>query len=458
MTSPSPVDPIMSQIWAMFRSVAPDSFFDAFKPTSGAGSRGGIFDLSVVIWLMIYQRLHSKGTLDVAVQQLARLARNGQWPLAGAGKRLREARVSSKTGGYCQARQKLSTLVVSQLTESMYEQLRRHLPAGAGPPVLLIDGTTIQLSHEPELVRAFPPGRNQHGDNHWPVLLLVAFHDARTGLAAAPAWGPMYGPQAVSEQELAKQALGRLPADAIVMADSNFGIFAFAQAVAASRRLLIARLTTVRAKKLTGGMFPPAGTRRKVTWTPSAYEKKMHPDLAPGASLQGWVIVCNHPARPGEKLYLFTTMDQEPPQVLAWYKLRWNIETDLRSLKRTVRLHQISAKRESMVEKELLVAVAAYNFVRAVMAIAAHRQQAQPRDFSFSVAQDAVMAAWQDLQQAATPERYQQQLELLLFFVSKAKLPQRARPRSYPREIWGRGGHFPFRRSPSHRAPRGEKN
>ena len=106
----------------------------------------------------------------------------------------------------------------------------------------------------------------------------------------------------------------------------------------------------------------------------------------------------------------------------------------------------------------MLVAVAAYNFVRAVMAIAAHRQQAQPRDFSFSVAQDAVMAAWQDLQQAATPEHYQQQLELLLFFVSKAKLPQRARPRSYPREIWGRGGHFPFRRSPSKRQPHGEKD
>jgi len=46
-----------------------------------------------------------------------------------------------------------------------------------------------------------------------------------------------------------------------------------------------------------------------------------------------------------------------PEQVLALYGKRWNIETDLRSLKRTVRLHHISARNESMMEKELLTAI-----------------------------------------------------------------------------------------------------
>jgi hypothetical protein len=47
----------------------------------------------------------------------------------------------------------------------------------------------------------------------------------------------MYGEEAVSEQALAEEALGRLPAEAVARGDGDFGIFAFAYAVQQSRRL-----------------------------------------------------------------------------------------------------------------------------------------------------------------------------------------------------------------------------
>jgi hypothetical protein len=72
---------------------------------------------------------------------------------------------------------------------------------------------------------------------------LVVFHDAFSGLALRPAWGPVYGETAVSEQALAEQAIERLPADAVVLGDGNFGIFAFAHAVQQSQRSMILRLT-----------------------------------------------------------------------------------------------------------------------------------------------------------------------------------------------------------------------
>src|SRR5690606_12036070 len=59
-----------------------------------------------------------------------------------------------------------------------------------------------------------------------------------------------------------------------------------------------------------------------------------------------------------------------------WYQLygqRWNIETDLRSLKRTVHLQQISSRSQEGMEKELLTPICAYNLVRAVMCLAARR-------------------------------------------------------------------------------------
>ena len=56
--------------------------------------------------------------------------------------------------------------------------------------------------------------------------------------------------KAVSEQQLAEQALARLPGDGVVLADGNFGISAFAYAVQRSQRPLLFRLTAARARKI----------------------------------------------------------------------------------------------------------------------------------------------------------------------------------------------------------------
>src|SRR6185295_20105502 len=137
---------------------------------------------------MINQRLNSKGTLSCAVQFLAHEALH--WRRRHFGSRaIPENRISTRTGGYCRARLKMPKLVATDVCDHVLEQLqvlmREELP-DVGRPVFVIDGTTLRLQHRPELVKAFPPGSNQHGENHWPTLLLVAFHDVQTGLALRP--------------------------------------------------------------------------------------------------------------------------------------------------------------------------------------------------------------------------------------------------------------------------------
>ena len=430
------------------------SFFDQLCRKHNLRVRHGIYSLAVVVWLMIFQRLNGKRTLCSAVQFLTRQAVHWQrWP--GVGKRVREGRISARTGGYCQARLKMPTLVADSVCHQIFEQLqgqmREHLP-DVPRPVFVLDGTTLQLLHADELVREFPPGSNQHGENHWPTMLLLAFHDAHTGLATRPSWGPMYGPRAVSEQKLARAALERLPENALVVADGNFGIFILAYTVQQTQRPMLFRLTAARAQKVLGGAGLRPARRRKVEWEPSWHERKTHPGLPEGAVVKGWVVAYRSPAEKGEMLYFFTTLDLPPKRILALYKLRWNIETDLRSLKRTVELHRITSKTKAMVEKEVLMAVCAYNVIRAVMYLAAAAAKLRARQLSFSTAQDAVMAAWPYLQRARTSAEFHQEVQRLLGVVAQAKLPQRTRRRSYPREIWGRGGHFPFRRSPHQEA------
>jgi putative transposase len=188
------------------------------------------------------------------------------------------------------------------------------------------------------------------------------------------------------------------------------------------------------------------GTDRKVVWQASQWDRKAHPQLPEGALLAGRAIVCRNRSRPEELLYLFTTLDLSAEEILGIYKLRWNVETDLRSLKRTVGLHQLSSKSVDMVEKELLLAVAAYNLARTVMCMAARRANLTPRQLSFSFVQAVVEAALPGLDRAATEEEYQRRMDRMLRYAAQGNLPRRTRDRSYPREVWGRGAHFPNRK------------
>jgi hypothetical protein len=163
--------------------------------------------------------------------------------------------------------------------------------------------------------------------------------------------------------------------------------------------------------------------------------------------VQGRLIARGNPLRPGELVYLFTTLELPAADIVEIYKLRWNVETDLRSLKRTLGLHQLSSKSKDMVEKELLLAMAAYNLVRAVMCLAARRAQVTPRELSFSFVQAVVHAALPGLDRAATDEEYNRRMDRVLRYAAQGQHPRRSRRRTYTREVWGKGGHFPRRKN-----------
>ena len=133
-------------------------------------------------------------------------------------------------------------------------------------------------------------------------------------------------------------------------------------------------------------------------------------------------------------------------EVVSLYARRWDIETDLRSLKRTVRLHHMTAKSVDMMEKELLVAVSAYNLVRAVMCLAARQAGVDPRQLSFTQVLNVVNTAWPRLAAAGTIEEHHREFQRVLDFAASCTLPKRRKRRSYPRAVWGCGFRFPPRK------------
>jgi len=223
--------------------------------------RKGIYTLAVVFWLMMLQRLQKGASQAGMVQQLAQGAAGS---LLVRCKRVRERKISVRTGGYCQARQRMPTLLARQVSEEILERLRAQLSEpwpGLQEPVFLLDGSSLELEHCRELVKAYPPGTNGRSQGHWPVLRIVVAHDADTGMASCPYWGPMYGSEAVSEQELAEKAMAQLPAGATVMGDRNFGVFWMAYAAQQRNLGVVLRLTQPRARKLVGNISQSESTQ-----------------------------------------------------------------------------------------------------------------------------------------------------------------------------------------------------
>lgn len=434
--------PKASVLFGLFGQAVPPQFFDQLRERLGLPARG-IYSLAVVVWLMMWQRLDGQGSLATAVQQLVQGALGNLVPPE---KRVREQRVSSNTGALSRARKRLPLAAVETVCDEIFVQLTKPAETKAWRERLfLLDGSSMRLPHTASLVQAYPPGSNQHGEAHWPVIRVVAAHHLRRGLAARPCWGPMYGPQAVSEQGLANQMMKRLPPGSGLMGDCNFAVFWVAWEAQSQGLTVLFRLTEVRAQKIAGPFLPSADSERRVEWRPSRDDRRAHPDLPVDTVVRGRVIVAHVEGEDGKrfKLYLFTTLEEPREELVELYRRRWDIELDIRSLKQSLRMHSLSSKTPAMMEKELLLAIAGYNLVRSVQMAAAEQANLEPRRLSFSRVQAVVMTALPRLATTTDAAEWEAHYQQVLRWAAQGKLPNRTGRRSYPRAVWGKGAKFP---------------
>ncbi len=310
--------------------------------------------------------------------------------------------------------------------------------------VFLLDGSTVQLAPTAALRAAFPPASNQHGTSAWPILHLAVAHELSSGLAAIPEYGPKYGPRAVSELALASRLLGRLPAGSILLADRNFGVFAFAWAAGRAGHEVLTRLTESRFRALSRKAEPAGPGRWRLDWRPSAWDRKSHPELPQEAALLGWL----HEVRvSGElTLWLFTTLEATGEGLASLYHKRQDVETDIRDLKETLSLAEMTSHGAAMVEKALVAALLAYNLANQVRRLAAARLSVEPRRLSFAGVWSLLKALLAGLIEGKTTAEAEAEFERLLRAAGQRKLPRRPEGRSYPREVHPHGRKFPTRK------------
>jgi len=129
-----------------------------------------VYTASVVLWLLLVQRLDRNASLRDAVAHLIETKPD----FLPHNKRLEEGTLSSGTGAYSNGRQRLTMEAVMWLAESVSQSLiDTCAPSFDHQRVFLLDGTTLTLAPEEELQEAFPPATNQYGSSPWPLMHLA---------------------------------------------------------------------------------------------------------------------------------------------------------------------------------------------------------------------------------------------------------------------------------------------
>jgi len=423
----------------VFDRLLPATAFNAQQATCASA----VYTPWVVTWLMVYQRLCGNGTLADAVASLTQLGSD----LLPDTQRTRAGRISGNTGGYARARDRLQVGLAQGAADESFRALVAESPASwQERRGFTIDGSSLSLAPTAELRSSYPPGQNQHGSSHWPVLRLVAAHELSSGCAVRPEVGPMYGPAAIGEVALAARLLARLPVQSVLLADRNFGVFAMTWAARQSGHDTVLRLTEKRFRSLLRAAQPVDPGVWELAWRPSRYDRPSHGDWPDDAVIP----VRLYEVRVSDQLtlWLVSTMPADPTKLAELYHRRQDIETDLRDYKRTLRMDELRGRSVAMVDKELAAATIAYNLVVLVRRLAAAQINTTPRRLSFARVWSLVKVILVQAPDLSDPHVAQRRIEQVVRMAGQCKLPNRP-GRSYPREVIARRRKFPLRSPPN---------
>jgi hypothetical protein len=406
-----------------------------------------VYKTSVVLWLMLFQRLNPKASLLDAVLHFIETA-----PAElKTNKRLREGTLSTKSSSFSDARHRISLNAADWFQDRVSSSIINSTPPSYNDQrVFLIDGTTFTLAPVAELQEEYPPASNQHGQSVWPIAHVVLAHELSSGAALTPEIGAMYGKNAVSETRLAQGLIKRLPTNSVIMADMGFGIFSVAYQAKQNGHSFVLRLKKDRFNRIrkSAEMVDSTDTSKsyRVQWLPSKAERETNPDIPEDCAITAFI----HELKIGEEsLYLIEDIKATTTQLRRLYWQRNEIEVDIRNIKVVINTEEIRAQSKDMFLKEFAMSMVAYNLTTQLRREAAIIGKCEPRELSFTGVWSVYRHMLQGIE-VSDSSQWTKRLNRALRYASQQKLPKRP-GRSYPREAYPRRPkttHFQKRKKP----------
>lgn len=368
-----------------------------------------------IVWLVIslalYRRLPVKeivDSLDLALPEL-----NGR---------------CITTSATTQARQRLGAKPLRWLFETTalrwIEQDERQF-LFHGMSVLAMDGTTLRLA-ESEANRA------HFGAQNYPNDKVASYPQARgvtlMMLATQLIRDARFGAYKTSEVTFAHELLASIPANSLTVIDRGFfsaELLCNLVSGGTNRHYLIPSKSTTKWKLLEG-----TDEDGLVEMTVSAHARQSDPSLPRTWQARALRVADGI----GKFRYLLTSLTDrkqfKAKEIIAYYALRWRIETSYRELKHSMMGSALTLRSMSVdgTEQEIWGAMIAYNLIRLEIAKAALEAKCEPTQISFSTAlftiQNELMWMGPAMSQGNIPARLKQLRERLVLDL-KASRPGR---------------------------------
>jgi hypothetical protein len=310
------------------------------------------------------------------------------------GHRLAQGRsaCSSKTGAYCQARQRLPEKFFSTVACLVGRRLDSKSEAKwlwKGRRVYMFDGTTVSMPDTPENQQAYPQTYNQKPGLGFPTARIAAVFSLACG-AVLDLGICRYAGKGQSELGMLRTLWNLFQPGDVMLADRL--MCSWTEMVMLPQRGVdcVCRFTSHRTTDFRRGRrLGPSD--HVVKWPKPQRPRSI--DRATYETLPDFLLVretCVRIEQPGFRTTTLTVattlLDADAltaTDLAALYRARWNAELDLRSIKSTMQMDVLRCKTPDLVRKEVWTHVLAYNLIRTVMAQAATQYDIEPRTISF---------------------------------------------------------------------------
>jgi hypothetical protein len=314
---------------------------------------------------------------------------------------------------WCQARGRLPLEVyqgmLTRVCDAVLPCTRQNQHLWHGHRTFHFDGSSFSMPDTAELHDTFGTPRGQAPGSGFPVAHLLVMFNAATGLLVDAAASPLY----TSDVSVAAQLHAHLDEGDIFIGDDSFSGYAHIalllqaklHAVVPNHHLRLVDFKPHRPHTRLTGRHAVAGMPRS-RWIESLGKDDQLVEWFKPRRCPAWMSQQQYDALPDSVIVreirrtvrlsdgrrvtvtvVTTLLDPVlyPADELIELRLRrWDVETNLRHLKTTMKMDVLRCKTEAGVRKELAVFCLVYNLVRLVMLEAAERQRVAVSRISFA--------------------------------------------------------------------------
>jgi hypothetical protein len=363
---------------------------DEAVAAEGCSFRERVFTPLLTIWVFLGQVLDPDHSCRQAVLRLvAWLAAHGR------------ACCSSNTGAYCKARARLPEGVLARLTRSSARKLENHSPRDwhwHGKRVRIADGTTVSMPDTRANQRAYPQIRAQKPGVGFPLMRLVVIFSLSVGTVLEAAFNPYRGKE-TGETAMLRTLLGSLAPGDLLVGDRCFATYWLIALARQSGIDVLFRQHQLRKIDFRTGQRLGQDDHL-ITWTkpqrPRWMTQGVYAALPETLTLRELRLrIPKGKKRTQEIVVVSTLLDAgryAKGELEALYRLRWQAELNLRSLKTILQMDILRCKAPDRVRKEIWAHLLVYNLIRTAMAQAAQDHARQPWRLSFKGALQALNA------------------------------------------------------------------